>query len=216
MFIPSTDIAQYWWLKTIGASAEDEYIEMVCSILKERQKGIAIDVGANFGCWTLPIGMCATRVMCFEPQRPIFNLLRKTVAANPSIAAECHNLAVGDAPGVISVPILDLDAAANFGGVTLGIEHHEQPNAKMEDVRVVALDDLVFLSEETVSFIKADVEGFEPAVLRGAHNVISRYRPLLFVEAVHRFTDTDALKQQIENMGYATSAHGPNLLGIPL
>ena len=46
-------------------------------------------------------------------------------------------------------------------------------------IEVVTLDSLEF---ETVDFIKIDVEGWEPRVLRGGEQTIKRCRPNIIVE----------------------------------
>jgi FkbM family methyltransferase len=215
MFVPDTDLGQYGWLATIGASAEDEFVEEVCALLDERTRGIAVDAGANFGCWALPLSAHATDVLCFEPQPSVLNCLARTTLVNLDRRITIHEVALGERAGHVDVPVLDLDAPTNFGGVTLGISHHEQPGAQMVRVPVATLDSRI-RDEDLVSFIKVDVEGQEPAVLRGAARTIARCRPVLFVEVVHRFSDAEALTRQVEDMGYATSPRGPNIMGVPL
>lgn len=217
MFLPDTDNAQYGWLKLTGASAEDEHIDAVCALLDERPRGVAVDVGANFGCWTLPLALHAEAVLSLEPQRPVCELLARSVAANRLGNVDVRRLAAGASPGKTIVPVLDLDAPSNFGGVTLGMAHHEQPSAPTEEVEVAALDDLLLDgSGRKTSFVKIDAEGAELGIIAGARRIVWRDKPILFVEVVHRFSDAAALKNIIESLGYATEACGPNLLGVPL
>lgn len=214
IFVPDTDAAQYGWLKLTGRPADDAAASAVCALLDARPRGVAIDVGANFGCWSIRLARHASKVVAFEPQPPIYRCLLKTIAANPGLAIEARRVALGEEAGTISVPVLDLDKPANFGGVTLGIPHHEQPDAEMATVPVASLDGSSV--DAPISFIKVDAEGAEPAILRGARAKIAEDRPLLFVEVVHRFSDAAALRRQIEGMGYATLEMGPDLLGMPI
>lgn len=216
MYVPDTDNGQYLWLKNIKASPEDEFIEMVCNFLDALPKGVAIDVGANFGCWTLPLAKHTTEVLAFEPQKCVYKVLRKTCDANPHLKnISTFNFAVGAKPGVIKVPDIDMDDSTNFGGVSMGVPHPEHPEAPMYEIDVVPLDEIV-LSNEHISFIKADVEGGEYDVLLGARETILRCKPILFVEAIHRFTDSDKLGNLIQSYSYKIEVHRDNFLGMPL
>lgn len=214
MFIPDNDQGQYWWLANTGASPEDEYIAAICGILDDRPKGCAVDVGANFGCWTLPLSKHAHSVVAFEPQRVCFDLIGKSLSASKIRNVRLLNAAAGAVGGRITVPDLDLDQATNFGGITLAIPHHEQPSAPLVEVDMVKLDTV--LRGESVTFIKIDVEGFEARVIEGARDTIRRCHPILFAEMDHSLTDADKLKADIEAMGYAIEKWGGNFLGMPL
>lgn len=221
MFIPDTDNGQYWWLKTTGASPEDEMIEAVCAILDERPRGIALDCGANFGCWTLPLAKHAERVIAFEPQRCVFHLLRRSVETNRIKNITLLQVALGPEAGTIQVPDLILDETTNFGGVSLGIPHSEHPNAPTYSAPVVVIDDLM-LSDfcrgwGPVTFIKADVEGAELGLFKGAEQTIRRFKPIIIAEADHPLTDTQALGAFIESLGYNVELfQDNNFIGMPL
>ena len=60
-------------------------------------------------------------------------------------------------------------------------------NANAEQIKIVKLDD--FLKDENVSFIKADIEGSEMSMLRGAANIIRTRKPLLAISLYHKLSD---------------------------
>ena len=60
-------------------------------------------------------------------------------------------------------------------------------NSNAEQIKIVKLDD--FLKDENVSFIKADIEGSEMSMLRGAANIIRTRKPLLTICLYHKLTD---------------------------
>lgn len=216
MFVPDTDNGQYWWLKTTGASPEDEMIEAVCALLDERPRGVAIDVGANFGCWSLPLALHASVVVAFEPQRCVFDLLVRTVEANAELKIVPMQTALGPKKGRIKVPDVSLDDTTNFGGVSLGIPHSEHPGAPMYDVNVEALDDILYGTTH-VSFIKVDCEGAELGIFRGAERTIRRWKPIIIAEADHPLTDTQELGAFIESLGYNVEIfQDNNFIGMPL
>jgi hypothetical protein len=66
---------------------------------------------------------------------------------------------------------------AEAGGGNAAIAPHGEPGT---EIRVARLDDLP--RERPISFMKIDVEGFEPSVLRGARGVLERDRPVVLGE----------------------------------
>lgn len=213
MFIPDTDAGQWWWLKHVGASPEDDFIEEISSLLDERPRGTAVDVGANFGCWTLPLSSHADKVFALEPQRGCRSLLLSSVNANGIRNVAVVGDAASDENGMAEIANLDMNRSSNFGGVRLNLELADE-NAEMVPVRTIRLDDL--LASEPVSFMKIDVEGYEFKVITGARQTIMRCRPILFVEMDHIATDQTALRELIEGMGYVTDKRQGNFLGMSL
>lgn len=214
MFVPDTDSGQFWWLANTGASPEDSFIETICDLLDERPKATAVDVGANFGCWTLPLSRHAHTVLAIEPQWACVELLRSSLEASRIKNVMVRHAAAGDQDGTVDIPEVDMSTGTNFGGVSLLQDTKEQPLAKTAKVRIVRLDDV--LRGAQVSFIKADVEGFEDKVILGARDTIARCKPILFVEMDHPLTDKERLRDLIESLGYATEEIGGNFLGMPL
>lgn len=213
MFVPSTDTGQYWWLKHTGASPEDEMIEMVCDLLDERPKGIAIDCGANFGCWTLALAPHATQVIAFEPQPGVASLLRRSIEASLFPNIHLFDIALGFEEGWAEVPVLDLDSDSNFGGVELNRNDWGADQIIQVDVR--CLDDVV--QDGPISFIKADVEGGELDLLKGAERLILKWKPIIICECDHPRTNTEALGKYIESLGYNVEiAQDNNFIGMPV
>lgn len=65
-------------------------------------------------------------------------------------------------------------------------------------VPITTLDHV--MSDETVGFIKMDIEGAELDALRGAANVIARDRPFLAISVYHKPGDVLALMQYIHEI----------------
>jgi len=73
------------------------------------------------------------------------------------------------------------------------------------DGQCIALDDF-FSDQQTIHFIKADVEGAEGQILQGASKVISRHKNLkVAVCTYHRQEDADMLEGQLQRLGFKTS-----------
>jgi len=165
----------------VGASLEKygEYCESDARMLRQLLPpgGVAIDVGANIGAHTIALAKQAGTigfVIVFKPQRIVFQTLCANLAINSIVNVDAHHAAVGGDQGFVRVPELDYGQRANFGGLSLiGIvEGRRVPLVRLDDtVRIPRLD-----------LIKIDVEGMELDVLRGADQLLQRYRPFLYVE----------------------------------
>ena len=188
-------------LAKAGAYSPDEW----AALDQLTRPGITVvEVGANIGVHTIPLARkCAPGPLyCFEPQQRVFQVLCANLALNGIANALAHPDAVGEAAGEVVVPALDYEAQLNVGGVSM--QPTGTPGAK---VRLITLDSLELSS---LGLLKVDVEGFEPAVLKGARQTIARCRPIIYIE-------NDRPKQQgevirlIAEMGYALYWHTPAL-----
>jgi FkbM family methyltransferase len=148
---------------------------------------IVVDAGANVGSITMPLALMvghSGRVYSFEPQRFAFACLWANVALN-SMVHIVHPIqaVLSDEHGEMKVPSLGLnDDTYNAGGLTLTKEH---PEGDM--VQVIKLDDLKL---ERLDLLKADVEGMEPNVLRGAAATIDLCRPVIWCEDLDYYPGT--------------------------
>jgi FkbM family methyltransferase len=137
---------------------------------------VVVEVGANIGAHTVelsrlvgPQGM----VVAFEPQRIVFQTLCANLALNSCANVMAHQMAIGAAPGEISVPFLRPDQPANFGGLSLlGATQGER-------VPLRTVDAFGFPS---CRMLKLDLEGMEVEALRGAGRTVAAHRPAIYVE----------------------------------
>src|SRR5258708_33505318 len=135
-----------------------------------------VEVGANVGMLTVPLARLAGpggKVIAFEPQRIVYQMLCGNVALNALSNVIAHNSAAGRAAGSITVPPVDYGNMGNFGGVSLG------GSAEGETVALVTIDQLGLAK---CDFMKIDVEGMELDVLEGAATTLQQFRPRLYVE----------------------------------
>lgn len=174
-------------------------------ILELRGSGLFLDVGANIGCISQAVIASGGRVLAFEPQLEVYDVLCRNLA-HAGTGWEVMNVAVGKEEGVAQMSILDYSAKNNIGGLSLGLGSNRW--GKHRDVPVITLDGLNL--KERVTFIKIDVEGYEEQVLRGAKNLIARDKPVLYVED-DRVENSYALRTYIRELGYSFEMHQPYL-----
>jgi FkbM family methyltransferase len=167
-----------------------------------------VEAGANIGAHTLPIAQFvgpSARVIVFEPQRTVFQMLCANLALNRLEQVEAHWAAVADYQGEILVPRLDSTAKNNFGGLSI-------EGAPFGDkVRVVTLDALQL---PACHFLKIDVEGMELDVLRGAADTIRRHNPVVYAEN-DRKEKSAALIEFLFGLDYRCYWHKPPYVRVP-
>lgn len=129
--------------------------------------GVVIDCGAAIGDHTVTyadwVDLCG-RVYAFEPNPEAYECLMKNTEGMPQVSAFRYGLS--DVQGLTGVSISP-NAGASF------LQDGVFPKTSL-----VTLDDFHL----TPDFIKIDVEGYEPKVLRGAADTIARSRPVMLIE----------------------------------
>ncbi|HEX5754720.1 MAG TPA: FkbM family methyltransferase [Archangium sp.] len=135
-----------------------------------------LDIGANVG--THALGFAALvgpggRVVSFEPQPVIFELLRSNVHANGLTHVTCEQVALAERAGSAMLSVPDYHQRHNSGLAAL------QAGGTTIEIQTRTLDDYGF---ERCALMKLDVEGWERAVLRGGKQTLARCRPLVYAE----------------------------------
>jgi len=194
----------------IGGSLDryGEFSEGECELFRQIVKPgqVILEIGAHLGAHTVFLAKATGprgRVIAFEPQRLLFQILCANVALNGLTNVFAHQSAVGREPGQIVVPAIDYTKAGNFGGLGLG-------NRELSDGEPVTVVTVDGLGLPACHMIKVDVEGMEEDVLAGAEETIRRFRPKLYVEN-DRQERSGALIQRLFDLDYRLYWHLPPL-----
>lgn len=148
-----------------------------------------IEIGANLGLHTIPLSRFVPhgKVICFEPQRIIYQILCANCAINNCTNIHAYNLAIGDAPGQVKIPCATYDQPWNYGAYSIKDGYNAEgvfgDAVWTESVSVIRLDehpDVALLT--SLKLLKIDAEGMEIAVLNGAKETIAKFRPRIFAE----------------------------------
>ena len=130
-----------------------------------------LDVGANIGYYTAlaaravgPTG----KVIAMEPDPESFKYLEHTIAANGTENVQAFPVAASDASATLPLYI----SADNRGDNRLYAPGESRPQVEVEAVATDAL--LAENKIDTVNFIKIDVQGYEPKVIAGLRDTITR------------------------------------------
>jgi len=150
-----------WW--DLGTT------KLVQRVLKEGS--IFVDVGANVGWFTL-LGATIVgdegKVLAFEPEPRNARLLNESIRMNGANNARLFPSAVSDTDGE---KILSLSPVPGFHSIKrpVGIERLVVPSVKLDSVA-----EQVGLAR--IDLLKVDVEGAEPEVMIGAHDLLEGAR----------------------------------------
>lgn len=172
---------------------------------------VVVEVGANIGAHTLGLARHVGpggRVVAIEPQPVIFQTLCGNMAINSITNVDCLNLALSDAPGHVTVPIVDYGGQGNFGGISVHFAPDVASKVPGHKIEARRLDDV--FDYPRLKLLKVDVEGMEAAVLRGAEETIAKHRPILYVEN-DRIENSKALIELLFSYDYSLWWHMPPL-----
>jgi FkbM family methyltransferase len=212
---------------------EAETIELFLGVLEPGM--VVFDAGAHVGQYSLissTVVGAGGHVYSFEPEPRNYARLARNITMNRRDNVTAVNCALSDAPSHLR---FHLAIASNSGGHSLAPTVCSSADTIM--VEATTIDTYVARQNITrIDFLKADVEGAELPLLRGAQESIKRFRPVLVVEgSIHSKGfgyDTSELAQFIESNGYQVflvDEHGLtprprewppreffNMLGIPI
>lgn len=150
---------------------------------------VFVDVGANIGYFSV-IGAWRAwpggQVWSFEPHPKLYALLSDNMTINGYEAiAHRHRLALSDRSGTATMRIFEgYEATSTIRDVPDDfVRHTEQQTGRLSrtiEVDVVRLDDIMRDVPE-IHVMKIDAEGHEPAVIRGAVEILRRSRNVRIV-----------------------------------
>jgi FkbM family methyltransferase len=134
------------------------------------ESDICADIGANVGFYTLSLAKRAIRgtVHAFEPAPLNYHMLAVNVLANGMSNVVMNNCAVGERDGEIDFYI------ARDGAFSSLVDTGRKAVVRTAKTRMVSLDS--YFSERNlprIDILKVDVEGAEPAVIRGTAGMLA-------------------------------------------
>ena len=169
--------------------------------------GVAIDIGANLGEWSLQMARSVGptgKLYAFEPVPTLNKSLNKTLLVNGQFHAHTISKAVSNADG---------ETIFTFNKEHTGVSKIGDFDTSDETeklvIETVKLDS--FINEKgikRIDFIKVDVEGHEAEVIEGASECLSLYKPAIVLEAG---LDPDQNRDKIHEI---LVARDYNLMGI--
>lgn len=150
---------------------EPRIVKMYARLLNK--DSVVLDIGAHLGTHTIPFSHLCKKVYAFEPQKKIFNLLKKTISDNQINNVKLYNNIVSDTDGE-SMEFINSDT-----GKASACTLRPYLNGVTSNEITMTIDNLKL---GAVHFMKIDVEKAEWFVLRGAKDTIMKYKPIILLE----------------------------------
>ena len=180
------------------------------------EKEIYVDAGAFVGdsverfIWT----HCGvfSKVYAFEPGPRQFSALKlRTERLTTEWALDSTSIKLINA-GLGETDCSTRAGSDNGQATSLAVGHDTQAGGVSVDI--VGLDG--FLKGERITFLKADVEGMEMALLKGAQSTIRRWKPKISICVYHHPTDipdiANYLSGLVPDYRFALRHHSPQLM----
>jgi len=171
---------------------------------------IFVDVGANEGFYSVIAAKTVThtgRVIAIEPQTRLIPVIQKNIEINHLLNTSVVHAAVSD--GLTAELEIYLSPSTYTGSSSITRRYFVAQKQKVASKTLETIFDENKI--DIAHFIKVDVEGFEPEVIRGAKNLLANHRiQYLFVEfhssiLQARGIDANTLHNFITSFGYKTA-----------
>ena len=153
-----------------------------------KEGDVVIDAGANIGIFSLfasqKVGT-EGQVIAFEPIQETRVLLEKNISSHPIRNIKASHFALGEKTGTTTFS-KDTGLLGSSGIFSKG--------ENSEEVMEITLDEYVQINGiKKVDFIKADIEGMERSLLKGAEKTIREHKPKVAICIYHLPDDPEVI-----------------------
>jgi len=167
---------------------DDGKIAVLLSLL--RPGGIALDVGANIGFYTVPLAIHAqaigSKVVAFEPLQSNAALLYHNLGLNNCLdVVQVIESGLGNESALAKIVLSDdFLTGGTVGNATImsdALYQERYAQFARTEVKIDTLD-RSWHDGGRIDVVKIDVEGNETQVLEGGRNTIAAHRPVILIE----------------------------------
>lgn len=139
---------------------------------KVTPEDIVVDCGASEGLFALAVAHRCKKVYAIEPLQRFIDTMNKTFATIDNV--EIIPVALSDKPGTAYMNDNDLTSTVKLHGV------ETEMTTKLETI-----DNLFYNQNRPITYLKADLEGYEIKMLEGAKKTITEYLPKIAITTYH-------------------------------
>lgn len=184
-----------------GMGHEKEFSFFTNMIPKE--KSVILDVGANIGVMSAYMAMThrGAEVFSFEPIPDNQATMEKVIRWHKLNNVKLFKTALGEEAGEIRM-VVPVVGNSQMQGLSHVVENDAEEAGETFMVPVQRLDAIQELrNADRISAIKIDVENFEYYVLKGAHDLLIKHKPIIYCELWNNERRTQCLAY-IQELGY--------------
>ena len=153
-------------LLILSGDPEPATTSLMKTIVKQGMN--AFDLGSNIGWHTLNLSKLVSKtghVYSFEPEPSLFKIFQENIKLNHLENVSAYQMAVSDKNGIDKFTINSMQDGDNRLGLNT-------IDGESIDVRTISLDDFCKTHNLKIDFLKMDIEGSEPKVLRGMKRIL--------------------------------------------
>lgn len=147
---------------------------------------IILDIGTAEGLLPISVIDKCAHIYMIEPSKLFCNCLEKTFSDFKS-KTTIFNVAVGNQDGIIEFDENSLDGMIS-----------NTKTAKTQQISINKIDSLL-KNNEKITYLKADIEGFELEMLKGAEQTIKQNKPKIAITTYHTQNNPDEIISLIKN-----------------
>ena len=156
-------------------------IDQFLNIIPDARRRVLLDIGANVGTHSLRFARHFEQVHSFEPNPSLWASFERNVSLNGLHNVMLHTVGLGAKDA--ELPFYSIDCRNHGLGTFLPEEQYARPLKLVAHSRIAHGDRyLQARGISQVDAIKIDVQGLEPAVLRGLGGTLEASRPAVWFE----------------------------------
>jgi|SRR5450432_519322 len=175
-----------------------------------KEGDLAIDIGANIGDTTVPIGLCAGTkgfTIGFDPNPFVFKILEKNASLNKD---KTNIVAVPCAISKEEEEFYFISSEASFGNGAISATKESKHGKFVYHNKIKGVNLQKFLKENysswlsKFSFIKIDTEGYDKEIIKSIADLLSECKPVIIAESFGKSSDEAKIElyEVIEKLGY--------------
>jgi len=183
---------------TIQLIKKRHYLKLLCSSLSENEPELKIvrylvkpgdsvmDIGANIGVYSKILSELVGpdgHVYSIEPFPATFEILCYSIRKLHLDNVEPIKVAVSDFKGIVTMAIpYDSSGAETHYRASIVTNPADTSKIEATNVQAITIDSRFLIESGTISFIKCDVEGHEPACIKGATKFLVQSQAAWLIE----------------------------------
>jgi FkbM family methyltransferase len=175
-----------------------------------KEGDLVIDIGANTGDTTVPMGIAAGKTgttLGFDPNPYVYKILE----ANTKLNKERTNIVAY--PCAISTEenefyFISSEASFANGGISISKDSYHGKFIAPNKIKGVNLHELLKTKYQdklnSFSFIKIDTEGYDKEIIKSISDLIAKYKPVIVAESFGKSSDEAKMElfEVIDKHGY--------------
>ncbi len=190
---------------------DDIDITFFIELVKKQKQGVVIDAGENVGYTSVIFAKAfpSSSIISYEPVRLLSQIIYRVVRFFRVNNIEVRQKALGDSleTVMIKTPVIQGVKKQGLSYIDKEVDREDIELIKSsiaEEVDMVTLDsDWGNHINPPISGIKVDVENFEYFVLKGARNLVMKFRPIVMAELWDNARRNSCI-QLMQELGYKT------------